>query len=1810
MESPAAASTGANAPPNLSPEHTEPTKGASNPAPPGEDSHMRSAGDPEPDSDPLENPYESKLSIIRRLNQSIASANLSSDNLAPQEILDILRETLNQANNRILDLCGETASILQQSVHINNMVDSPKKTEGLALLQSLKKFNKAEAEEAQKNLAEAQHNLSTMEAVHKALLPPPVSTNIEIDETDPVHLAIKRFFKFTTIPVVPGTKLVDWSRLPHTTYPDSPKLDLTVALRQATHSSISLVSVTAITKFLDFFLTFYHGKLVELFPHIAWKYMEAALEPSGLDLEFRNRIESSSVNDRSWNTVRASVIFLTNTHRVRPLIKSRLFALRILKDESASLFIARVKSLVSYANAENMQSHLSELIFLALPEHGQELVMKEFPLGPLAIDDYNILLDFIDRNNSIMYGEHADATDLLKRRWATHLLPGSTSASEAKAPRLPSKRAFSNTFTPEPNFQKKQSSPASVVRNHHSHPANSASCTHILCTSLNLQHLNGACPRKQPNKEEWYQLLKANQTAVDNWKSTGKWPQPRNFSAPVPSSTPVAVAATYISRPTKKQKKLKIIAPAAASVKRGVDADMDIDADTDDPAHDVSSHDLEAMNDASSICKKSTSDSVLVHAPNACAIKSEPDPDNRLYVSVEILGRNLKALVDPGATVSFLDRTTATTLNITINESHCTPVTLANGSHSSMTVTRKPLEVLCNGNAISSSICVMPLSGFDFLIGMDLFNKFGFYIGGASNPVLGPSAKFEELLIEHDTPPEIVGLERPEVENTPEFKALRDEFLLKLKPLLDINASIETESFCTHPLFEVDLQIPPGITVYQKPHRPFPQAELANVQKQLDQWLLDGVIARTNYAVAHTNQLTMSARRDLEGRILKTRLCLDPRNLNSHLLNVDKFPLPLISKVISDTAGHKYFTTLDLRQAFLRSPLTPKSQPLTAFYYGGKQYMFLRAPFGLKPMSSIFQRGMADILDGLDFVAVYIDDIVIYSKTPEEHLLHVQEVLKRLNKHKLIINPEKCHFFCTEIILLGFVINKQGRRINPEKVANVHNWAEPTNAKMVLRYLGMFGYFREYIPLYSTLSAPLDRLRFHKGEFVLNAEQRACFNSLKYLVQRSPVLTFPEFSEPFYVATDASNLGVGSVLYQLPNGPEDETEVHYISFMARSLKKHELNYPAYKKELLGIIYALNQFSAYIFGRHFTLFTDHRPLTYMHTQPDLPTTIANWRETLLKFDFTCVYRPGLKNIIPDALSRAFSPTLWDESPNRTPIINSYKVASSIPKRSYRFVKGKRVLIHVSAITTRASKKRSITSPAVTPTVTPTEKRSKRFEPQSTPAPELEFITSSQLAETLVGSPIDPNAPYVHKIHDPDLELLVPSEMDQLSLLEEIHGLVHLGANAMVEAIHRRGYTWPKLKAICLEWVSKCPQCQHFNIARKGFHPLSAIHAQLPGDHIAIDLAVFPVSEKGNNFALIVVDVCSRFVFLEAIPDRSAVTVASYLFKLFCLIGFPKILQSDNGTEFSNEVAHQIATTMKIDHRFTTPYHPRANGLAERTVRSVKELLQKLLLGNKPAWDIQLPMVQFLMNNRIASLHSSTPFSLFYGRAYPGLLDFRQAESQLMTPEDLDQRIDYLSNIVFPAISEKSKATQKRMIDDFQKTHRITEFAPGSFVMVKDETSTSALDPKYDGPYRVVRRTTLGSYALRDNMGRMLARYYAPMQMKAVSQSRDVPTTDVEHFEVEKILSHRESEGETLYFVKWKGYDDSENSEIPYKNFDSKKTVVEYYSKLNRSNPHVIEKRAKQLRNKQQKFDRLLEKQTETRSQPTSGKRKRD
>jgi hypothetical protein len=406
-----------------------------------------------------------------------------------------------------------------------------------------------------------------------------------------------------------------------------------------------------------------------------------------------------------------------------------------------------------------------------------------------------------------------------------------------------------------------------------------------------------------------------------------------------------------------------------------------------------------------------------------------------------------------------------------------------------------------------------------------------------------------------------------------------------------------------------------------------------------------------------------------------------------------------------------------------------------------------------------------------------------------------------------------------------------------------------------------------------------------------------------------------------------------------------------------------------------------------------------------------------------------------------------------------------------------------------------------------------------------------------------------------------------------MLENVHARGHFGAVAMVDAIHEEGKTWPNLRQDCLDVVAKCVSCQRFNIAKRGYHPLRTIHARMPGDHVAIDLAgPFVESNRGNKYLLVVVDVCTRFVFLKAIPDKSAKVVARTLYDLFCLVGFPNILQSDNGSEFKNEVFAHIALKAQVEHRFITPYHPRANGLAERFVGTAKLTISKYLKSDVSDWDEHVPGVQYAINTKVASIHNSTPFSLFFGRRLRNAGE-PNIQSALMSEEDLLKRVDYMTQLVFPAISDGVQVRQKALEKRFRAGVKNNPFPDGSYVMVKDPKYVNMLQPKWDGPFKVVRRTQGGSYVLEDLIGELIESDCAPSRMKLAQ--REPVEDDSNIYEIQQILNHRPVKGrenEMEYLVRWKGYSPEHDSWVPFTNFIETAIIEKYRRRrgINESN----------------------------------------
>ena len=1058
--------------------------------------------------------------------------------------------------------------------------------------------------------------------------------------------------------------------------------------------------------------------------------------------------------------------------------------------------------------------------------------------------------------------------------------------------------------------------------------------------------------------------------------------------------------------------------------------------------------------------------------------KKDAKMDNRLFVHVRIMNELHMALIDTGATHSFISTAIVKKYSMKVNPTRGY-IQLADRSLIARIGETENVEVICGEMTLSAPYEVIE-QDHALTIGMDLFHRFGFNLVGLPDPEMS-TAKVPPPV--EDEKPTLIPLAVPEVEKTKEFVQEKKEFMRVIKKALEDNAKIPKASYCPVPEMKVYLDVPPGVTLFRRP-RSFAAAQMPILDEAVKTWLEDDVITLAPPGNAYNNTLTLAAKKDADGNKTLYRVCLDPRPLNA-LLPDDRFPVPLISDIMNFAGGNEVFSTIDLRQAYHRLPIHEHDRKLTAFMHGGTQYMFKKAPFGLKPLSSLFQRGMSRILGDLPFVRNFIDDILIASKNRAEHAIHVKTVIERLTKAKLIINVDKCKFYCTQVALLGFIIDVNGKRCDPSKLANIDEWKPPTTGKQVMSYMGTFNFFREYVPLISTIAAPLDALRNRPGTFRLNALQLKCFNALKRLLTQAPILHFPDFSLPFHVATDASNYGIGAVLYQLPGGEQDPKNIRYICFVARALQPSERNYSATQRELLAIVFALKRLHYYLWHRHFTLYTDHRALTFMHSQKEMNSMLTAWQETILDYNFKVVYRPGVLNVLPDALSRQFPSELWTD-----------RIAGTAPVKLYG---------------------------------------------------------------------------YTHLIQDGNTPRITVTVPQREQVLADVHGIGHFGANAMVKRIHSMNKTWPDLVKHCLEFVQRCRQCQRVNIARKGYHPLAAIYANLPGEHMAVDLAgPFPVESEGNRFLLVLVDVCTRFVFFRPIPNKETLTIARTLYDIFTTIGFPRVLQSDNGKEFVSQIMDVMATEMGMQHRLVTPYHPRGNGVAENHVKTACNIIRKEVEDRKESWARHVPNAQMAMNTRMVALHNSSPFSLFFARRFDGITQLSDATGVPATEEDLLKRLEYMTEVVFPAIQEKTRDTQRKMIERFNKTVLHNEFPDGARVMSLDPIKGDKLAPRYEGPYTVVRRTTGGSYVLKDGTGAELGRNFAPSQLKLVLDDFEATET----YEVEKILDHRDIPGEGVeYLVHWKGYGSKDRTWEPPGHFVERQCIADYWKSRSQPGKHT-------------------------------------
>ena len=412
-------------------------------------------------------------------------------------------------------------------------------------------------------------------------------------------------------------------------------------------------------------------------------------------------------------------------------------------------------------------------------------------------------------------------------------------------------------------------------------------------------------------------------------------------------------------------------------------------------------------------------------------------------------------------------------------------------------------------------------------------------------------------------------------------------------------------------------------------------------------------------------------------------------------------------------------------------------------------------------------------------------------------------------------------------------------------------------------------------------------------------------------------------------------------------------------------------------------------------------------------------------------------------------------------------------------------------------------------------------------------------------------------------------MTPPENERKQLMLRAHLMGHFGAENIVKVLHNDGLHWKNMIVDAVELVKSCVACQKHNITRKGYHPLRPVYSYLPGDHWSMDLAELPTTPNDNKYLLVLLDICTRFCILRCLPNKKAKTIAGTLVQVFSDFGYPRILQSDNGTEFKNVTMKLLTESTGIDHRLISPYHPQANGSAERWVKTAKIAIAKSVQGTGQDWDFYVPSVQLFINNKVSKRLNTPPFSLMFARKMNGFEDYRKKDPKKAVPlsyEELLERIDHMNQVVFPAIKDKTDKYVENMKKQFEKHNTIVDdFKEGSHVMAKFPTMTGSLNPVYDGPYTVIRKTRGGSYVLQDEMGLLMSRDYTPSELKPIDL-HNINEDNEEVYEIEGIVDHRGSGNNREFKVRWKGYSKDEDSWLTPDKITHTSTIENYMKRM--------------------------------------------
>ena len=969
--------------------------------------------------------------------------------------------------------------------------------------------------------------------------------------------------------------------------------------------------------------------------------------------------------------------------------------------------------------------------------------------------------------------------------------------------------------------------------------------------------------------------------------------------------------------------------------------------------------------------------------------------------------------------------------------------------------------------------------------------------------------------------------------------------------------------------FHIELD-PPNAKPVWRPLRHLSPQENEELRKQIKELLEKGWIRHSKSPWGAT--VVFAPKKD--GGI---RVCMDYRGLNK-VTKKDRTPLPNIAEMRDRLHGAKFFTIIDIKNAYHRIRVAEDSIEKTGFRTRFGHFEYVVLPFGLTNAPATWQRLTNKILGDLydEGIISYLDDILIFSKTEEEHKRLLREVLSRLAKHKLYVKRSKCEWAKSEVEFCGHIIGRDGLKISPRKLQVLKDWPEPRNHKEVQSFLGLTNYLLDYVDNYADIVLPLSELQSGKKQWIWREEvEQKAFRQIKEAIKKAPVLATFDPNKETYVYTDASGFAVGGWIAQ-PADPDDKIpsplpktvkgfkelpRLRPICFFSRKMKPAEIKYHTYERELLGLIKLLRANRHYLIGRPFRCFTDHKSLIYLQEQPHLSRRQAGWVELLQEFDFKIEHIPGRWNPVADVLSR---------NPNYAPRCITCQRRIEINE----FVVG---LVSAQETGNNEQVRTPVRNDDEWVKVLENDDHYQQIVDEYAPyegKPETLKAARAGLQRYTFDE---------KKILFYNKRRYVPYAL-RGQLLWKYHDELlqggHTGIRRTIAKLLDK-YWWPKMEKEIFQYIDSCPQCQQYRDPRRRFGLLTPIPVdkkrwQVIGFDLTPMIATKDEDGITRDAALVITEYLSGRVVL--IPSTMKATgrklARHFIDHVFRNFGVPQVFISDRDSRVFSDFFEAIQMMLNIKAELSTARHQQTDGKCERMIGTVKSMLKPYLDYFGENWIPLLPILEFNINSTKNST-GMAPFEIDVGRI-PEIPNEPLKENVLRALKKTDRQevkalqehLDYVSSLVRNQI-ERNQEIQEAYYNRKRKSY---QFQVGQKVYLNTSGITLSVihgrpqkfAPTWIGPFTIKAFGPHPNTYELDLLSTMFSALYPvfhadvlkPYTPPEVSPYRfnivrpeSIKVGGIEEYVPEEILTEKYENRRKVYLVKWQGWDDRWNTWEP-------------------------------------------------------------